>query len=48
MGPGLAGIAAEGAIAAVIAAEIRERKKYFSGIGDDSRFEFCANGLRGR
>ncbi len=36
---GLAGIAPERAVAAVVATQIRQGKKHFTGIGDDSRFE---------
>ena len=36
----LPGIAAEGAVAAVIAAKIGEREKHFARIGDDAGLEF--------
>ena len=42
---GFAGIAAEGAVAAVVAAKIRQGKKYLAGISDDSRPESRAGEL---
>jgi hypothetical protein len=45
---GLTRIAPECAVAAVVAAKIRQGKKHFAGIGDDSRLESGAGKLRGR
>ena len=46
MRAGISGIAAEGAVAAVIAAKIRQRQEDFSRIGDDAGLEvfFCGAG----
>src|ERR1019366_8516137 len=45
MRAGIAGMAPECAIAAVVATKIRQGKKYLAGIGDDSRFESRAGKL---
>ncbi len=44
---GVAGIAAEGAVSAVIAAEIGEREKNFARVSDDAGFEALFGGARG-
>src|ERR1700688_287010 len=46
--PGLTGIAPEWAVAAVVAAKIRQGKKHLAGIGDDCRFESRAGRWRRR
>jgi hypothetical protein len=43
---GLAGIAPESAVAAVVAAKIGQRKKHFAGVGDHSGLESRAGKLR--
>ena len=47
MRAGLAGVFAEGAVAAVVAAEIGERDENFSRVGDDAGLELVFCGVRG-
>ena len=39
MGPGLAGIAAESAVATIVPAQIREWQEHFPRVSDDAAFE---------
>ena len=47
MSAGIAGIAAEGAVSAVVAAEIGQRQKNFARIGDDAGLEALFGGAGG-
>ena len=47
VGAGIAGIAAEGAVSAIVAAEVGQRKEYFARVSDDAGLEALLGGAGG-
>jgi len=47
VGAGVGGIAAEGAVSAVVAAKIGQGEENFAGVGDDAGFESFFGGAGG-